>query len=208
MQGRNGFTPFRRSAEHGFTLVELLVSLFIFAMLAAAGVALLRFSVRAQDVAEARLSDVAALRRAGALIAADLAQAAPRPARDEAGTQHPAFLGGAGGETGPALAFVRRGWENVDEAPRPSLQKVEYRLAGGRLERRTWALVDGAAPASNIPLLDGVRRIALRYRDREGRWRDRWDPTRATDLPRAVELVLDVEGEGVTRQLFLAGTGA
>ena len=41
--------------RNGFTLVEMLVSLLIFAMLAAAGVTLLSFSVRAQDVAETRL---------------------------------------------------------------------------------------------------------------------------------------------------------
>jgi general secretion pathway protein J len=36
---------------NGFTLVELLVALTIFAMLAAAGVGLLSFSVQAQEVA-------------------------------------------------------------------------------------------------------------------------------------------------------------
>jgi general secretion pathway protein J len=189
-------------------LVELLVSLFIFALLSAAGVALLRFSVQAQDVAEQRLGDLAALRRAGALIAGDLAQAAPRLSRDEAGTQRPAFAGGTGEEDGAALAFVRRGWENVDGAPRSSLQKIEYRLAGGTLVRRAFPLVDGAPPQADAALLDGVRRLRLRYRDREGAWRTRWNPTRASDLPRAVELVIDVEGEGMTRQVFLTGTGS
>ena len=184
----------------------MLVSLLIFGMLAAAGVALLSFSVRAQDAAEGRLADLAELRRAGALLAGDLAQAAPRAYRDEAGTMRPAFAGGTGEGEGMKLAFVRRGWENVGDAPRPSLQKVEYRLAGGRLERRSYPLVDGAAPRAEIAMLDGVRRLRLRYRDRRGEWRERWDPTRITDLPRAVEMVLDVEGQGITRQLFLTGT--
>jgi general secretion pathway protein J len=197
----------RRSDELGFTLVELLVSLLIFGMLAAAGVALLSFSVRAQEVAEGRLDDLAALRRAGALLAGDLAQAAPRAFRDEAGAVRPAFDGGTGEGGGAALAFVRRGWENVDDSPRPSLQKVEYRLVGGRLERRSYPLVDGAAPQADAAILDGVRRLRLRYRDKQGAWRDRWDPTRITELPRAVELVMDVDGAGTTRQLFLAGTG-
>lgn len=193
--------------RNGFTLVELLVSLLIFAMLSAAGVALLSFSVRTQDMAAARLADLSALRRTGALLAGDLAQAAPRLFRDEAGLQRPAFSGGEGEGAGPLLAFVRHGWENPDDAPRASLQKVEYRLAGDRLVRRSYALVDGAPPRADIILLDGVRRIHLRYRDREGRWRERWDPVRATELPRAVELVMDVAGNGVTRQLFLAGAG-
>jgi hypothetical protein len=40
-----------------------------------------------------------------------------------------------------------------------------------------------------------------------GDWRDRWDPEEADDLPLAVELVIDAEGHGVTRQLFFTGRG-
>jgi general secretion pathway protein J len=205
---RNGFTSSRGSAEHGFTLVELLVSLLIFAMLAAAGVSLLTFSVRAQEAAEARLGDLAALRRAGSLLSADLAQAAPRPSRDGTGAERPAFEGSSGEGDGLLLAFVRRGWENYDQAPRPSLQKVEYRLAEGRLIRRFYPRVDGSAAEAEVVLLDGIGRIRLRYRTRRGEWRDRWDPVRGAELPRAVELVADVAGAGVTRQLFLTGAGA
>ena len=206
IEGRNesGFTPFRRSAENGFTLVELLVSLLIFSMLSAAGVALLSISVRTQESAGARLDDLAALRRAGALMAGDLAQVAPRLQRDQAGRMHPAFHGGTG-EDGLALAFVRRGWENDDEAPRPSLQKVEYGLVEGRLVRRAYPMVDGAPPFASVALLEGVQSLRFRYRDPRGEWRDRWDPTDPSRLPRAVEMVIAVSGSGTTRQLFLAG---
>jgi general secretion pathway protein J len=191
--------------EAGFTLVELLVSLFIFGMLSAAGVALLSFSVRAQEAADARLDDLAGFRRAGALLASDLAQAAPRLARDRSGAPRPAFEGGSGEAGGVALAFVRRGWENLDEAPRASLQRVEYRLVEGRLERRVYPRLDGAEPMPPTEVVGGVRRLRFRYRDREGAWRERWDPTDAAELPRAVELVMDAEGSGTTRQLFQTG---
>jgi general secretion pathway protein J len=191
-------------SEQGFTLVELLVSLLIFSLLSAAGVALLSISVRTQESAGARLDDLAALRRAGALMAADLAQVAPRLQRDQAGRTHPAFHGGTG-EEGLALAFVRRGWENDDAAPRPTLQKVEYGLVEGRLLRRAYPRVDGAAPFSSVPLIEGVESLRFRYRDQRGEWRDRWDPTDPSRLPRAVEMVVAVAGAGTTRQLFLAG---
>ena len=190
---------------NGFTLVELMVSLFIFGMLSAAGVALLSFSVRAQESADARLGDLADFRRAGALLTGDLAQAAPRLARDGAGTARPAFEGLSGEQGGVALVFVRRGWENLDDAPRASLQRVEYSVADGRLERRVYPRLDGAAPLAATTVVEGVRRIRLRYRDREGKWRERWDPTKATELPRAVELVMDARGSGTTRQLFQTG---
>jgi len=192
--------------ERGFTLAELLVSLFIFGLLSAAGVGLLSFSVRAQEAAEARLGDLADFRRAGALLAGDLAQAAPRMARDSAGNSRPAFHGVGGEQGGVALAFVRRGWENLDDTPRASLQRVEYSFMDGRLERRVYPRLDGAAALPATTVVDGVRRIRLRYRDSEGAWRERWDPTKPTELPRAVELVMDAEGSGITRQLFQTGT--
>jgi prepilin-type N-terminal cleavage/methylation domain-containing protein len=94
----HGFTPRSRSGEHGFTIVELMVSLLIFAMLAAAGVALLGFSVRAEQAAAERLDENAALQRARAILTADLAQAAPRITRDRDGARVPSFVGGTGAE--------------------------------------------------------------------------------------------------------------
>lgn len=190
----------------GFTLVELMVALLIFGMLAAAGVALLSFSVKAQETADVRLGALADVRRAGALLTSDLAQAAPRLTRDEAGVTRAAF--GGGGEGEPALFLVRRGWDNFGGAARPSLQKVAYRLVGDRLERLAYPQVDGAAPLEPTPLIAGVRALRLRFRDGEGQWRERWDPRQLTALPLAVELIVDTEAQGSVRQLFLVGPGA
>ncbi len=192
----------------GFTLVEMMVSLLIFAMLTAAGVALLSFSVKAQATADARLGELSKIRRAAAILTADLAQTTPRLSRDEAGTVHQAFEGGTGQDSGALLELVRGGWENLDNASRPSLQKVEYRLAGEVLERRAWRFVDGAAAMPPVPVLDGVRSVRLRFRDSDGNWRERWDPERITALPRAVEVTIDTASYGVVRQMFVVGQGA
>ncbi len=198
----------RRASEEGFTLVELLVSLLIFGMLSAAGVALLTFSVRAQDLADERLNQLAGLRRFAAIVTSDLAQAAPRTSRDQAGATRAAFVGGSGEAGGASLSLVRRGWENLDGAPRPSLQKVEYRISGGRLERVPFRYIDGSAEMDPIPLIENVRSLRLRYRHRRGEWRDRWDPERPDELPTALEMVLEIEGSGMIRQLFLVGAAA
>lgn len=205
---KNGVISLCRSAEHGFTIVELLVALVIFGMLSAAGVALLSFSVAAQENADKRLEQLSEVRRTAAILTADLAQATPRIWRDEGGGARPAFVGGSGQESAPLMTLVRRGWENLDNARRPSVQKVEYRLVGNLLERRAWRFVDGAQPMQPLVLLEGVTGIRMRYRDREGGWRDRWDPQRVIDLPVAVELSVDTQNYGTVRQLFLVGAGA
>lgn len=195
-----------RAPANGFTLVELAVALFVFGLLASAGVALLGFSVRAQGAAGERLDEMAAIRRVSAIMTADLAQAAPRISRSASGAPQVAFFGSAGGNRDLALAFIRRGWENPYGVPRASLQKVQYRLVDDRLERRAAPMLDGAEPGPPATIIRGVKSLVLRYR-LGGEWRPRWDATRPDALPRAVEMVLDVEGIGPVRQVFQTGTG-
>lgn len=185
----------------GFTLVELLVALFIFSMLAAAGVGLLRFSVDAQAATKERLDALAAERRIEALIAADAAQAVPRLTRNEAGSLVQAFEGDASGFT-----FVRAGVDSLTEFARPSLRKVSYRLESGALTRRTWPMLDGVVPGEPTVLARDVAAVTLRYRSRDG-WRELWDPLRPDLLPRAIEMIVRPMQGPEMRYLFLVGAG-
>ena len=187
--------------RQGFTLVEMLIALSIFGLLTAAGVTLLGVSARTQETSDRLLAEVGEVRRLGALLTADLALAVPRIHRDEVGRPLPAFAGG-GGEGPMLLAFVRRGWDSGEGG---SLQRVGYRLRDGRLERLAFPRVDGGGDPIVSPLLGGTGEIRLRFRDDEGEWRERWDPSDPTRLPMAVELVTASEAQGVVRQLFLVG---
>jgi len=192
--------------DAGFTLVELMVALLIFGLLAGGGVALLSFSVRAQAAGGAKLDDLAALNRTASVLAADCAQAVPRATRDGGGTLLPAFTGESGSGAVPMLRLVRAGWSDLDAAPRPGLQKVEYRVENGALLRLAYPELDGAAPLPAAVLLPHVRAATLRYRY-AGAWSDRWDGAGGVPLPQAAELVL-VRADGtMLRQLFLVGTG-
>lgn len=182
--------------KNGFTLVEMLIALAIFGMITAAGVALLTLTVRTQATSDRLLDALGELRRTGALLNSDLAQAAPRRWRDANGQPHPAFTGGSGAE-GALLTLV---------STRDPVRRVEYRLDGGRLERLSYGAVDGDPPVVTALLLDGVRSARLRYRDRRGDWHESWDPTDPAQLPAAVELVVDSASGGLVRQLFQVGS--
>jgi general secretion pathway protein J len=191
----------KRDAEAGFTLIEVMVSLLIFGMIAAAGAAILSFSVRAQGTTGAKLDDMTALTRTMSILSADLAQARDRPARDEAGTVLPAFVGQAA-----SLRLVRAGWSNLDGAPRASLQKVAYQMQDGTLQRIAYPMVDGAQPLPPAALMTHVRQVALRYRI-AGAWSDRWDGATGVPLPDALELRVQ-RGDGTLfTQMFLVGSG-
>ncbi|WP_380787345.1 type II secretion system minor pseudopilin GspJ [Sphingomonas sp. R86521] len=193
-------------SEAGFTLIEVMVSLLIFGMIAAAGVAILSFSVRAQGTTGAKLDDMTALTRTVSILSADLAQARDRGARDEAGTMMPAFVGQSGSGVAPMLRFVRAGWSNLDGAPRASLQKVAYQVQDATLQRIAYPMVDGAQGLPPAALMTHVRQVALRYRI-AGAWSDRWDGTTGVPLPDALELQVQRDDGTLFRQLFLVGSG-
>jgi general secretion pathway protein J len=193
--------------ERGFTLAELLVALALFGMIAGAGVVLLAMGVNSRAASGERLAGQAAIVRTRALLGADLGQSAPRRWRDAAGLPQPAFASEAG--SGVLLRLVRRGWANEDGAARASLQRVEWRLNAGRLERRAAAMVDGTGPGEPALMMDGVQAARLRF-FANGNWAASWpapgQAQRPGALPEAVEIVLETPA-GALRQLFMLPPG-
>ena len=194
----------RAANARGFTLIEVMIALMIFGMIAAAGVALLSFSVNAQAATGVALDDVGALARTNALLSGDLGQAIDRPARDTNGTRRPAFVGESGGTQ--LLRLTRAGWSNLDARPRPSIQKVEYRVADGALQRIAYPMVDGAPALAPAHILDNVANVRLRYR-LAGAWSDRWDGTQGAPLPQAMEMTIERRGGTLYRLMFIVGSG-
>ena len=188
----------------GFTLVEVLVALAIFAMIASAGVGLLSFAIDNRLAVRDASERTAAFQRARALMRADLGQAAPRRVRGADGAPQAAFE--LGGEA--LFAVTRRGWINPGEARRASMQRVEYRLVEGRLERRVRERLDGARPAEPQVLLENVESAqvtAILDGDPIADWR----PVQNRPLPDAVRIDLTLEGYGPVSQLFMvAGADA
>ena len=188
----------------GFTLVEVLVALAIFALIASAGVGLLSFAIDNRLAVRDASERTAAFQRARALMRADLGQAAPRRVRGADGAPQAAFE--LGGEA--LFAVTRRGWINPGEARRASMQRVEYRLVEGRLERRVRERLDGARPAEPQVLLENVESAqvtAILDGDPIADWR----PVQNRPLPDAVRIDLTLEDYGPVSQLFLvAGADA
>jgi general secretion pathway protein J len=66
-----------RARDAGFTLIEVLVSLALFAMIAAAGLSVLDQILRSQTQTDGRLERLAGLQRMMHLVARDLSEATP-----------------------------------------------------------------------------------------------------------------------------------
>lgn len=189
-------------SHNGFTLVEMLIALALFAVIAVGALGLLRFSVDAELASRKKTDSIAAQRRFLSVWTADLAQAVPRPARDQSGTPHGAF---EADRDGVLIRLTRSGWDNIDGAPRPSLQKVEYRVTATALVRAGYPFPDGAAPEAGADMLPLTGAPTIRFRAKDGNWQSRWEPQLTTELPVAVELLLPQAGRPPLRVVSLVG---
>ncbi|SIO05725.1 general secretion pathway protein J [Parasphingorhabdus marina DSM 22363] len=201
-------TVFRLSdhSRNGFTLVEMMIALLVFSMLAVAGVLLLRSAVDSNEVTDARLREMAGMQRLVSLMEADLSQAIARTYRDEDGDRKAAFIAESRISDEDFLTFTRGGQGNVNDEPRSSLQRVSYRLTEGQLERRQFEMTDGGLASDPARLVSGIENLEIRFRDRRGQWLSDWQPGRLNDMPRALELQFDQNGR-TYRHVFLVGTG-
>lgn len=199
MMGAPRFSAQRVGQEQsGFTLVEMLVSLSLFAAIAAMGVGLLRSSVDTQDAVQARLQAMSGVNRLRAVMANDLAQALPRATRGPSGEAVPAFVGSSTG-----FAFVHGGAATLDGGPRPDIERVGYALTGGEWRRAKQPMLDGTALEEGDRLAGDVTAAQVRYRDDKGLWSDGWTSEPGDRLPRAVEVRLTRTGRAPLVMLFL-----
>lgn len=190
--------------QSGFTLVEMLVALAALALVATAGVTLTAFAGDASTAISQRDADAREILRLRASLMADLGQAAPRRARDRSGRKpQMALLGPPDIQGETFLALVRRGWDNPADEDRSSLQYVEYRLAGDRIERAWRRHVDGSPMQTPQLLIEGVRDVRVGYLQYD-QWLDAWSGSPQRPLPRAVRIDLTMlDGATMTQLLLL-----
>ena len=190
----------------GFTLVEVLVSLLIFALIAAAGAAVLGVTIDNRFAVKSASDRVGDLQRMRGLLRADLGQATARRSRGPTGRPTPQPIVGAAGPGDPVLMLNRAGWSNPGEQARPSLQRVEYRLVEKRLERRVSGHLDGSRPGPPQVLYRGVRDVTVLF-VRDGEAAPAFISSIDRPLPDAVRIGMTVEGHGRIDQLFIVGSG-
>lgn len=165
-------------SQAGFTIVELLVALSLFALLSVASLALLRSSIDTQTALAGRLDRVSALERTRAVLADGLLTAQPQAG--VSGTPAGAFVG-----TRQSLSFV-------SSAPGPHgdpmFTRLSFSASGDRL-----VLMRGDDTAPAI-LIDDLAAARFRYRGADGSWQSMWTPLRPGVLPRAAELTVQQRG--------------
>lgn len=186
---------------NGFSLVELLVAVAVFAALAAAAYGGLASIARTRGALVAQQDRFAAVTRAVGMLERDLRQAVARPVRDQAGLMLPALVG-----RGDGLELTRLGFADPRREASSSLLRIGVAGDGRELRRIRHAVLDrapGSVPASSV-LLDAVDGFALRYLGADGAWLASWPPAGVDvdALPRAVELRMTLADLGEIRRVM------
>lgn len=164
-----------RGGESGFSLVEILVALGLFSLIAWAGLSVLDGVLRTQSRTDGRLERLAELQRAMHLMTFDLEQ----------------VTGGAFLHAGGSLIFHRLGGPAGGDGV-----TVRYDLAEGALMRSVTS--SSGSVLARQRLLDGATAIDWQFGGPAGEWLSTWPPDTKDPplLPLAVAAEITIDGRG------------
>lgn len=203
----------------GFTLLELIVVMLVFAVLAVMAYGGLGSVLKTRKAVEESLGRTAQYQKVFVRMRNDFQNLRNRTIRDEFGETQAALIG----TPQRGVEFTRGGWRNPLYLPRSSLERVAYLVEDKKLQRASWRVLDRAPDSKpvTLDLLDGVEEIRWRYLNDQNEWREAWPPgseasgapptgAAATQagLPKAIEMTLQTKDWGELRFLYMIAAGS
>jgi len=199
----------RVRAAAGFTLLELLVALAIFGLLAVMSYSGLHSVLEQRSMTELEADRLGRLQKIYLIMQRDIEQVVPRPVRDEYGAELPPVAGAE------VLQLTRGGWRNPLGQARSTLQRVSYAFEDEQLIRYTWSVLDRAQDSQPVrqTLSEDFTQMEIRYLEKTD-WKTSWTGTAndtlatalpgatAVVLPRAIEITLEHKQYGKLVWLF------
>jgi len=179
-------------SDEGFSLLELVVVVAIFALVAVMSAQALQGTLRSQERLAAQSRKSAGLSLGLARLRLDLESAVPLTFRDENGVGQPALLVG---KDSRQLGLSVAGQGRLEEEPGAGLGRVEWRLDSGtgQIMRRFWpTLMPGRAAAAGAEtmVMADVRDLQISTYSKKDGWTAGWRPD--ADDPAALPLALRV----------------
>jgi len=230
---RQDFTQQNAAKQSGFTLIEALVAISIFAFLGLGAYQILNNIIKIEEQSSSKSAQLAAVQKVIWQMGKDFRFIAGRAIRDENDEERPAVdLEGK-----YLIELTRRGWTNPLGFPRSVLQRVAYDInvhpdsdeqsspfyedESLYLLRHYWPVLDRGAEAlpQTQVLLKDVSDFYLRfYQSDAASDKDPWsdelqlktgldDHTKAFDIPYAVEVNIFVGEDDLYSYIFPVGAG-
>ena len=194
------------NTQHGFTLLEILIALFIFAILAALMANALQTMMRAMSGVERQAGQLRQLQFALLVLSRDIEQAVNRPIRNAGGQEELAFIG-----THDTVTFTHMGTaHDADGVAKSAMQRVQYMFANGELSRLIWPVLD-RAPATLSQrrlLLEKLDEVRFEYLGEDNKFYSSWPLTSkpSVPLPLAIRVFVSIPSWGKMSQLYVIPT--
>lgn len=187
----------------GFTLLEILLAIFIFTIVSALVVSGLHVVLHSQSMTDEKAKQLSELQRTLLLMSQDITSSIDRSIINSKGGIDAAFIG-----TSDSIHLTRAGLANPHAAlPRSSLQRVGYRIDNHQLIRETWQVLDQTAKSlpDNQHTMSSVLALQFSFLTEQRQFVDRWPPEGSTQakLPLGVRVSFTLENWGDITQLYL-----
>lgn len=200
--------------QRGFTLIEVVVAMFVAAVMMAIGYSALNQALQNRERVAQAQTRLVELQTAMRVMSQDFAQIEPRPIRDVLGSGTEAALL-ADPRTQTLVTFTRAGWANPSGLARSTMQRVAYAFEAGKLTRVHWPVLDHTqgTPTEQRELLTGLTSVKFRYLASPDEWHEEWPPQGAQAPPNApasqlqrlrplaVEITLETQDFGVITRI-------
>ena len=192
----------RLNQNKGFTLLEILIALFIFSILSIMMAGGLRTVINAQSGAERSAERLRHLQIVLVRMSRDIEQVVNRPVKTSNGQDASAFFG-----TPQGFAFTHGGMAGQSQQHQV-LQRAQYIWGRQQLWRMVWDVLDQAAnsPKPNQRLvMDHVTNARFEYLDSKNVFHKNWPVQGLANqpLPRAVRVSLTIADWGTVRQIYV-----
>lgn len=189
-----------RRDNKGFTLIEVMIALMIFAVISVLAAAGLKTLLRTHEAIRAESNQLEELQIASVMIERNLSQSIDRSILDEQNSTQFSFLGAP-----TYLEFTHGGLINPDGALlRSTLQRTAYLLKQGNLVQRNWPVLDRTAktvPTDRI-LIKNLTNLQFQYMDAKNKYFDTW-PQQTQAFPRAVVMTIALRNWGTMKRVFI-----
>jgi general secretion pathway protein J len=202
----------RNSLSRGFTLLELLVAIAIFSIVAVMAMGGFHQLVKQREQATDAMQRIRMVQRCVMRISQDFEQLSPRPIRDAtSNTDIPALYAANNGSD--IIEFSHAGWFNPTGINRSTFQRIRYRLIDNKLYREYWPMLDRTLNTNpvQVQLLDKVNAVTLRYMSESREWQTSWPPNQnagpqtpnlGRTLPVAVEITITLQDWGDIKRII------
>ena len=206
---------FVKHKQSGFTLLELMVAISIFAIMSVMIFGGLSEVINVRTSTDKYTSRLTALQIAFMHFSRDARQLSNRSIRGEYGDKLSAVQSNDIGQY--KIELTSTGYPNPAQLNRSELQRIAYGVEDNKLYRYRWSVLDRAEDSkpNKTIILNDVSNMSVRFLDNgngsgnndDGNWVTAWPPqidgVASNELPKVIEVTYELEDWGRFTRLFL-----